>query len=72
MSFSRVAQPHLALGAVPRGVNTLFAPTVAPTTSCPLVLCLLVGIFLGDGHRKVTERERTTTSEPQPALRRLQ
>ena len=57
--LSRVAQPHFALGAVPRGVNTFLAPTVAPTTSCPLVLRLFVGIFLRDGCRKVTQGERT-------------
>ena len=54
-----MAQPHLALGAVPRSIHALLVFAVASTTSCPLVLGLLAGIFLGDGRWKVTERERT-------------
>ena len=49
--------------AVPGSVGAPFAPTVAPVTSGPLVLGLLVGIFLRDGRGIVAERESASYTD---------
>ena len=60
--LSCVTQPHLTLGAVPRGEYTAFATAVTPGAACTPVLRLLGGIALGNGGRKMSERERTHNS----------
>ena len=57
-----VAQPHLTLGAVPRGGSTPLAPVVAPGASGPPVFCLSGWIGFRDGCREMSERERTHNS----------
>ena len=49
--------------AVPGSVGAPFAPTVAPVTSGPLVLGLLVGIFLRDRCGIVAERESASYTD---------
>ena len=60
--LSRVTQPLLTLGAVPRGVHAAFGPGITSGAACPLVLGLLRWIALGDGGGKVAEREGTHSS----------
>ena len=49
--------------AVPGSVGAPFAPTVAPVTTGPLVLGLLVGIFLRDRRGIVAERESASYTD---------
>ena len=60
--LSCVAQPHLTLGAVPRGGNTPLAPVVAPGASGPPVFRLSCWNSFGDGCGEMSERERTHNS----------
>ena len=48
-------------GTVPSAEHSTFS-LAAPRVSTPFVFCLLVKVTLGDGRRKVTERERTYNS----------
>ena len=58
-------------GAIPRGEDGPFAPTVAPGAAGPPVLGLPCGIALWDGGRKMSERGRmqnySTTTSSLPA-----
>ena len=69
--LSRMAQPHLTLGTVPRGEDASFCPAVTPRAACSLVLRLLGGIAFRDGGGEVSERKGThnsaTTTSSSPA-----
>ena len=68
--LSRVTQPLLTLGAVPRGVHAAFGPPITSGAVCLLVLGLLRWIGLRDGGGKEAEREDThnsTTANSSPA-----
>ena len=69
--LSRVTQPLMTLGAVPRGVHAAFGPPITSGAAYLLVLRHFRWIALGDGGGKVVEREgmhnSSTTASSSPA-----
>lgn len=70
-SFSCVTEPHLTLGAVPRGENASFLVVVTHGTVYPFVFSILGRITFRDGCWKMSARKgpynSTTTTSSFPA-----